>query len=279
MERDATSLCHKPLIELCKTGTSINNNRNNQAVKGDMMKLKALLMTVLLTVGAAAVEAANGRVYLGLDVFTVANAADKWEENTGDAVDLLVDYVGYDSAGYEMTTSAGLGARLGLTFPIADTEYAAWGASIGYVKGPASDIDVHAESTLTTQGVYNEQIETSYVRVLFELSKGFPIGSRSDDKQSRFTIGAGLGAAYGKMESETTARGSFVTVLGAPSSQSDSKTWTGLTWEITPSVIIPSGTTEIEIGARFAGFPKLKESDDYSEFKWNPFGVFCALHF
>lgn len=240
------------------------------------MKVKVLFAILLMaTVAGASAETGNGRFYLGLDVFTVADAADEWKKNASDAIDLLVNSVGYDSAGYKMETTAGIGARLGILFPFKNTENANWGGSIGYVKGPATDIDVHAESTLTTQGLDNEKIETSFIRMMFEIGKSFPVGSGT----TRFRIGAGAGAAYGKIESEETASGSFVTVLGAPSSTTNSKTWTGFTWEINPSFIIPSGTTEIELGARFAGFPTLKKSDDFSKFNWNPFGVYGALHF
>lgn len=244
------------------------------------MKIKALLAVLVMATGTTAyAESGSGRFYLGLDAFTVAEAADKWKETASAAINMLVDVTGYDTAAYTMKTTPGIGGRFGVQFPFKNIENANWGASIGYVKGPSSVIKVHAESTLTTQGTYKEEIDTSYMRLLLELAKSFPVGSGTSGNQTRFSIGAGIGAAQGKIESNVTAGGSFVTVLGAPTSTSDSKTWTGLTWEVSPSLIIPSGTTEIELGAKIAGFPKLKESDNFSEFKWNPFGFFAALHF
>lgn len=244
------------------------------------MNVKALLVVLFIATGTAAyAEPLTGRLYIGLDAFSVADGADKWKKNASEAINTLVNVTGYDSAGYTIKTTPGFGGRIGLKFPFKNIENANWGASLGFVKGPASDIKVHAESTLTIPGAYTEKINTSFIRILFDLSKSFPVGIRSDGKQSRFAIGAGIGAAQGKIESKTTVSGSFVTVLGAPPSTTDNKTWTGLTWEVSPSLIIPSGTTEIEIGARIAGFPKLKESTNFSEFKWTPFGFFGALHF
>lgn len=239
------------------------------------MKISAFLAILLVTlaVGASA-KSDGGKMYVGLDVFSVADAADEWKKEATETIDVLVNSVGYDSAGYTMKTTPGIGVRLGLLFPFGNDGDANWGASIGYVKGPSSTIDLLADSTVAGRGTGKDQIDTYFIRMLFEMRKSFPIG----DSETRFSIGAGVGAAYGKIEDSLTYAGSFVTVLGAAPAK-DSKTWTGVTWEINPSLIIPSGSTEIELGVRMAGFPVLKESTDFSKFSWNPFGAYAALHF
>jgi hypothetical protein len=35
----------------------------------------------------------------------------------------------------------------------------------------------------------------------------------------------------------------------------------------------------LELGLRYAGFPKIKETNDISEVKWNPFGFFLGIIF
>ena len=239
------------------------------------MKLNALFIGVLFAMATTvSAESGRGRFYLGLDVFTVADGGDQWKKDNDASIDSLVNVTGYDSASYKMTTTAGLGGRLGVRFPFSSDENANWGGSVGYVKGPASDTDFTADSTIVGRGIANEKIDTSFIRLLLEVSKSFPIGSGS----TRFSIGAGVGAAQGKIEDKTTYAGSFVTSLGA-GNESANKTWTGVTWEINPALTFPSGTTLIELGVRMAGFPVLKKSDTWSKFSWNPFGVYGALHF
>lgn len=81
------------------------------------------------------------------------------------------------------------------------------------------------------------------------------------------------------MREDWTNGGSFISVLGLPPAGQVEKSWSGLTWEITPSIYIPSGTSKIELGVRLAGFPTFKQSGGFSEFKWNPFVVFLGVHF
>jgi len=218
-------------------------------------------------------ESTKGHIYLGFDGFFVANAADNWKKDTQNAVDDLVNVTGYDSAGYAITTYSGMGGRIGAEFPYQKSGINL-GFSIGYVQGPSSIIKIAAASTSAGPAAATEKIKTSFFRLMFELAKTFPLGERS-----RFSIGGGIGAAQGRIESNSTYSGSFITVLGAPAKVTDNKTWTGMTWEINPSFIFPSGTTDLELGARYATFPKLKKSDDWSEFEWIPFGIYSAVHF
>ncbi len=244
------------------------------------MKSKAILVAFFLSISTSGyAEQLTGKLYLSLEGYNVAEAGDKWKDNTQDAINGLVNISGYDTAAGTIKTNPGFGGRIGVKFPFKSVENADWGISLNVIKGPSSNIKVHAESTLTIPGNYTEKIDTSFFRLLLDFSKSFPLGSGADSNQTRFALGASIGAAQGRIEDKTTSAGSFVTIFGADPTTSDSKTWTGFTWEISPSLIIPSGTTEIEIGAKLAGFPKLKESDTVSEFNWTPMGVFCAIHF
>lgn len=234
------------------------------------LEIEAVLAALTIAAANASfAEFGNGRFNLGLDMLTVANADKKWKRKAANAVS------GYAAAGYTMKTSVGIGGRVGVRFPLRDNDVAdVCGVSIGYVKGPAAAIKVNAESALTPGGTYNENINTSFFRILYENAKTYPVGSGS----ARFSIGAGVGAAYGRIESKATYRGSFIPVFGAASA-TNSTTWTGFTWEINPAVVIPFRTIEMELGARIAGFPKLKGSNKFSEFSWNPFGVYWTLYF
>jgi hypothetical protein len=119
-----------------------------------------------------------------------------------------------------------------------------------------------------------EKIDTSFVRALVEFQNTVPLG-----RQVALRFKGGIGVAQGRIESDQTYSGTFVTILGAPRSYSASDKWTGITWEIGPALVITGEKIDLDIGLSYAGFPKLKENDDFTEFDWSALGIQVAIGF
>lgn len=216
----------------------------------------------------------RARIFATLDYFTISGADGEWKKNLASSSEYAVDVIGYDSARYELSSTFGLGGRIGVHVPYEDEPRLTWGASIGYVLGPSAETNVTASDNVVSAGYYDSEVETSFTRFLLELTRNYPIG-----ENSRFSMGVGAGLAQGTIEEDWRYSGSFVTVLGLSPNGSAKESWSGFTWELSPSIVIASGESELEFGARIAGFPKLEEGDTFSEFAWTPFSVYAGIRF
>ena len=83
-------------------------------------------------------------------------------------------------------------------------------------------------------------------------------------------LGGGLGLGKAEVEDEIS------TTLGNTSGEADE---TGFTWEVSPAIVFKAGRTDIEVGARYAQFPKIDETDETYEIDWSPFGVYVGAAF
>lgn len=174
--------------------------------------------------------------------------------------DDIIDAVGNGSN--EIETSGGVGARFGFRSIVSDGRFD-WGGSVGYVQGP------EIEATLETfsPAVNSKQtVETNFIRVLLEGAGRIPLG-----KKVTLRLGAGAGIGRGKVEDE-------VDVVGV-GSVSGSETKTAFTWEVSPAFLIHTGSVDVELGARYSQFPKIKETDDTVEIDWETFGVYAGVAF
>lgn len=214
-------------------------------------------------------EAARPAWLFRLQSWGANDAFDGDEKSLRQAMDFLVNDVGYDTASFEMEKSGGWEIRTGVLFERSDTGWAV-GPSIGYIKGPESTVDIVARSP-GNDGTAHYTDKTQFVRALVEVAKTVPLTD-----SIAFRLGGAAGIARGKIET-TNGRntGSFVTVVGLPPTFSGSHDWTGVTWEISPTFIFG----HFEIGFSYASFPKMKENDDYNEFKWNPYGLILGVRF
>ncbi len=87
-------------------------------------------------------------------------------------------------------------------------------------------------------------------------------------------VGAGFGLARGKIEETYSGK-----LYSTPFSGSASDTWTGVTWEISPSILFKAGQTNIELGVTYAVFPTLDENTEFFQFEWHPFGFHLGVEF
>jgi hypothetical protein len=216
------------------------------------------------------------KVYASIDAFLVSNGADKWKSDAKDFANALVD-IGYDSSQWQVSSTGGFGGRLGVLWAINrlnNTEIGTIntveiGPSIGYYKGPSGDITVDGFSTLAGNGSLKSTIDTTFLRFLLEGKSNFYL----KDKIS-CSIGGGIGFANGKITEEDKWNGSL-----AADTDNYSNSSTGFTWEISPAITFQFNSSILELGLRYAGFPRIKETDNISEFKWNPFGFFLGFIF
>lgn len=162
---------------------------------------------------------------------------------------------------------AGVGGRFGFLSPIAENGFLL-GGSLGYIKGPKGTFTLSDGDNPSTNNLHQED-ETTFIRALAEARKHFTINEKVGIR-----IGAGLGLAKGKIEETYSGK-----LFSTPFSGSASKTWTGVTWEISPSILFKAGETNIEFGITYASLPTLDEDAEFFQFKWNPFGFHLGLEF
>lgn len=161
----------------------------------------------------------------------------------------------------------GVGGRFGFLSPIGEKGFLL-GGSLGYIKGPKGTFTLSDGYTFSANNLRQED-ETTFIRVLGEARKHFTVTEKVG-----LRIGLGFGLANGKIEE--TYSGEYFTT---PFSGSASKTWSGVTWEISPSVLFKAGDTNIELGVTYASFPTLDEDSDFFQFEWNPFGIHLGVEF
>ncbi len=208
------------------------------------------------------------RIFAALEYFSVGGSNKTFEDNSRDTVVGLSEFFGFTSVSASTKVDPGLGGRVGLLYPQSnDREF---GFSLGFIRGPAATQKFDIDPGLSSAATITNKMETSFIRGLIEGAQKFRMGENSFIK-----LGAGLGLARGKAEQTLSSTGSLTTT-----DPSDSKDWTGFTWEATLSDVFRIGQqTDLEIGLRYAQFPKKKESDEMVEIKWNPVIVFVGLIF
>jgi hypothetical protein len=212
------------------------------------------------------------RPFWQLDLWTRDGAFKDDEDAASEFLSDLVA-IGYDSSYGSFEASGALGLRAGVmrSWPAAGVE---WGGSLGYVWGPSEKVSLTGNSASSGDGRVDSETTTGFVRMLLEGLKRFPIGRRAEVR-----LRAGAGLASGRIEAEDRYSGSFVSVLGFPTTASASDSWVGFTWEVMPSLVLPLGDLNVELGIGLAGFPTMKETADFNEFRWTPTGLRLGLEF
>jgi hypothetical protein len=166
---------------------------------------------------------------------------------------------------FKSDVSAAIGVRVGAFLPTS-VKGLEWGGSLGYLKGPAGKF---------TRGnnteYFHDNYKTTFIRVLFEAQQRIPVSGAFEIRAR-----AGLGLAKGKLKNdyyETDGSSGF--------SQSNTKSWTGLSWEVGPSVAYVGERVNVDFGVVLAGFPTMKKDNSkaLSEFKWTPMGIRLAVEF
>jgi hypothetical protein len=222
------------------------------------------LFTVLLVSLSAAAQASiepNGAMeYFGTVDYYFRGNIDKDVINNYDAA---VDALG--NAGYDFTTTGGIGGRVGLRKPIANDLFDI-GASASLVAGPK--IDVNFIDSTPTPGTIHETITTRYSRLMAEFGARFRMTERST-----FRLGGAAGLGRSASKDSVDGTGAYA------GSQTFTHHDDGFAWEITPSIIIAEERAKFEFGVRYAGFPKIKQTMNSAPLDWNAFGIFIGASF
>ncbi|MBK8574588.1 MAG: hypothetical protein IPN90_02535 [Elusimicrobia bacterium] len=194
------------------------------------------------------------------------STADAFKESKEATKEILNDpSLPFNESSVEI--ESGVGGRIGFLASMEEDGYLL-GGSLGYIKGPTGTFTFSDGNSPPNNEARIEE-KTSFIRIMAEGRKHFTL-----NKTVGIRLGAGLGFAIGNIEDTYTF---FINPFR--SSMSQSQSWTGLTWELTPSILFKAGETNIEFGITYASLPTLGENDDFYEFKWNPLGLHLGLGF
>lgn len=229
-------------------------------MKYRLMGLAALSLAVCAAPARAA-EVSNGpwEFFGMLDYYYRSNIDDKVNNAYTDAVNAV------GNASFDSTTTGGIGGRLGARKPVGGNRFD-WGGSVSYVVGPK--IDVNFTDNNPAGGTINETIKTDFLRLLAEAGVRFRMNDRA-----YFRLGGGAGWGRSTAKDDVSDSGAYA------GSQSFTEHDSGFAWEITPSVVIAAGRASLELGLRYAQFPKIKETDNTVALDWKTWGAFIGAAF
>jgi hypothetical protein len=236
------------------------------------MAMLAGLMTLSATgVSAGDVAERKLRFFGQLEYWTTDDAFEKNESELNEYVDSVVASLppGFlTTVNKEFNVDPGNGARLGVLYPVQPSVLI--GGSLGYITGPKNKTSYYLSDGVDFETTAIEE-KTTFVRALVEVRKHFKL---TDALGLR--LGGGIGIAQGKIKQSFFYNDSFG---GGPFGNNPSKTWSGVTWELVPSLLVKAGKTNFEIGVAYADFPGLKEDSDFNKLDWTPFGIRLGLEF
>jgi hypothetical protein len=200
------------------------------------------------------------QVFVNADYFLRGDIDDPVVEDYDAAVDSL------GNASHDITTSNGIGARLGVRKVLSNNIFDV-GASLGYIVGPK--IVVEFIDNTAPPGTIDEEITTNVMRFLLEAGARFPLGEKA-----YFRLGAGAGVAKISSEDEVNGQGAYAAATGTFKEDE-----TGFTYEVSPAIVIATSRVDFEIGLRYAVFPKISESNTSYEIDWKAPGAYLGLAF
>ncbi len=179
---------------------------------------------------------------------------------------------GYSSANESVSNGGGSGASVGVL-----TDYDArtrLGLSVGYTIGPTMNGNLTAQSGTLGNGGLTVNRAVSYVRVLAHTQVNLlhPHTGKPGEWNVDFDSAFGLGV--GRVNQECQATGS----LTCPFSNAP-RTWTGFAYEFGPVLTYRLRFIDLDCGARYAGFPRFRGTDDIAAIRWETFGVFLGASF
>lgn len=225
----------------------------------------------LIGTGTAAAER-SFQFVAGVDYFSTGDVNENFENDMQRDLGGFISDLGFTAVSGETETSEAFGGRFGLMFPVGTN--GELGASFGYIPGPEIEQTFNLGGAGVVTAMERNEYEITWMRALLEAAFLFPV-----TENVGFRIGGGAGAAQGDIEKTTTRSGTLVSTFDLTSSESRSDDWVGFTWEASAAFIWGTGRTQLETGARFAGFPSSDGSDEIPEVDWQPFGLYAALRF
>jgi hypothetical protein len=211
------------------------------------------------------------RLFTAMEYWMIGNAyqdiRDAWDKDVQD----------FDESTLSRKLSVGTGVRVGAFVP-SRLKGVDFGGSVAYITGPKAEFKVSETLLAPPAAVYDQtdNYKTHFVRILAEGRKSFTVSKKVDVR-----LGAGIGVASGKFENDYTCD---ATGGGSCYGESVTKSFSGLTYEAGPSVVLKGESVNVEFGVVYAVFPKMKSfetsmNSTIMEFKWNPIGLRMGMEF
>ena len=250
-------------------------------MEADMKRFLLMVWVVLAVAGvrpAAALDYDGGKVrfFTGLEYWTAGgaykNTKDDWQSSVNDANNAG----GGSSGSMSSSITGGPGVRAGAFFktPLKGLEL---GGSLGYVAGPHSKFTVDTGDSIS--GFHEtDEYTTHFVRAMVQGQQRFPVSEKVDVR-----VGDGIGFASGHLQDDYHCTGMKDGACFADENVSNN--FSGLSYEVGPSVAYTGQMVNVEFGIVYAGFPKMKEftiedgNFNVLSLKWHPFGVRLGMEF
>ncbi len=174
---------------------------------------------------------------------------------------------GYTTTDFSVNTQGAYGARFGALRSLPHHFEA--GFSAGYLLGPNMSSNFTAVGGPGPGGLTINR-DVIYIRELVQGVYLIPV-----NKKFSVALGAGLGIATGRVSQGCQSSGTLVCPF-----VSEQHTWTGFTYEISPSVRYRAGKLlDLRAGPRFAGFPTYSGNANSGRIEYQPFGFFFGALF
>lgn len=245
-----------------------------------------LLVTILSGAGSFSLAQPPRRVryYTTVEYFLKDGAGRKAADAAKPAQADILSF-GYDSTSVETKARGGFGVRAGAFWqPFAsrslvlgeEPETFLIGGSLGYIGGPVVRQRLDAKSASQGDGSVSYVHRTYFLRALAEAQARLPVNERLG-----LRLGMGVGLAHARSRASLSMSGSLASVSGVTGSER--RSWTGLTWELSPSLSVPWGRRDLTLGLRYADFPRFKAKENSTavmdSLDWNPWGFFLSASF
>lgn len=220
--------------------------------------------------GAPAKEKRKIKYYASYDYYLPGTSGDGLRDfNTALASNLSSK--GFTNIDSHVDKRGGVGFRVGALYPL--DRYAFIGGSLGYIVGPnvSSQLTANNPGVGTGSASINENVVL--LRAMGETSLRFPFGGRY-----AFNLGTGWGISVGKIEQTCTAAGTLVGTNTCTASAT-SRSWTGITFTLAPSLSYRLDRTELNLAVRYASIPRFGGKDGIAPVDWKTVGLSFGASF
>jgi hypothetical protein len=230
-----------------------------------------LLLSAVFAVGVGAAHAADRRFFAGLDYWMAGGVYDDVEGI------LESSWSPPATSDVSADISGAAGFRAGVLFPTPLKGLAA-GGSLGYVLGPTGKFHSFAQTSTPSTWDETYEFKNGIFRVLPQVRYEVPLS-----EAFRLGLDAGAGLAFVKTDADHACVATGSGICGSPN-DSASQSFSGLTYEVGPSLIYEGSRVNLEFGVTYAGFPTEKAAlisgvSYVPEFKWNPVSVHVGVGF
>lgn len=151
------------------------------------------------------------------------------------------------------------------------------GGSLGYVAGPTAKFHTYMATPFSTWDIHDDY-ENNFIRILPQVRQRLQVSESFDVR-----LNLGVGLALGSVKSDHTCVDTGAALCGS-AKDSASKKFSGLTYEVGPSLSYTGRRVDIELAVTYAGYPTQKAElvngvSYIPEFKWTPLGVRLGVEF